>query len=184
MNNLQPLRLTLRMSRQEFAGRLGVYAEYIADMEASERRLSPVWTEAVVAAFGVSPEVFEAPFFDGRSISDRHPLPEARRFACPIALRYGLMTLIAKSAGLDSARSLKEDQIADAVISLNAYVAESADDGSSSRTMISRLSKALQITSLTMLQSGETGLREDFERTIEAASSPLAQLILELSDLP
>ncbi len=176
MNNLQTTRLSLRMSRQEFAQRIGIYADYIADLEISDRKLSSVWGEAIANGFGVSSEALSDPVFDGVTDAEA-PLPPQRQFACPIAVRFALQTLIAYIAGVNRTFELSEDQYADAVVGLNAFLAESADDPVDDEEQFNRLLKGLQITALTVVQSCEIVPESGFEKKMAAVLPPLARLI-------
>lgn len=182
MNNLQTTRLSLRMSREEFAQRIGIYADYIADLEISGRKLSSVWGEAVAHGLGILPETLEDPVFDGVKAPDE-PLPSLRRFACPIATRFALQTLIAYIAGVNRTLEISEDQYADAVVGLNVFLADSADDLGDSEEWFNRLLKGLQITALTIAQSCEIDPERGFEKKMDAALPPLARLIDAFSHL-
>ena len=177
MNNLKTLRLSLRMSRDAFAARIGVYPDYLIHLETSDRKLTAAWSEAIAKGFGVAPEDFASPVFDG--VADGvASLPPMRRFACPIAIRFALQMLIARIAGVSRSLELTEDQYADAVISLNAFLADSAEDAEGGeRDQFNRLLKGLQITVLTIVQSCEIDPRNGFEERLAAALPPLARLI-------
>ena len=176
MNNLQTTRLSLRLSRADFARRLGIYEDYIADLELSDRSLPAVWGEALERGFGVAPAAMDDPIFDGVPDPEA-PLPPAPAFACPIAVRFALQTLIAYIAGVGRTLELSEDQYADAVVGVNAYFAEGADDPADEEERISRLSKGLQITVLTIVQSCEIVPGSGFETKMALALPPLARLI-------
>lgn len=180
MNNLKTLRLSLRMSREAFAARIGIYPDYLIGLETSDRMLTAAWSEAMAKGFGVAPEEFANPVFDG--VPDGlASLPPMRRFACPIAIRFALQMLIAKVAGVNRSLELTEDQYADAVISLNAFIADSADDPVGDEDQVNRLLKGLQITVLTIVQSCEIDPQNAFEDRLAAALPPLARLIEALS---
>ncbi len=175
MNNLKTLRLSLRMSREDFAARIGIYPDYLIDLEIGDRKLTAAWPEAIAKGFGVAPEEFANPIFDG--VADNAPLPPLRQFACPITIRFALQMLIAKVAGIGQSLELTEDQYADAVISLNAFVADCADDPGNEQDQFNRLLKGLQITVLTIVQSCEIDPQNAFEDRLVAALPPLARLI-------
>ncbi|MEO1252066.1 MAG: helix-turn-helix domain-containing protein [Pseudomonadota bacterium] len=176
MNNLQAARISLRMSREAFARRLGIYPDYLADLEISDRTLPGVWAEALERGFDFEPVIMDDPLFDGVQ-RPRGPLPPAPAFACPIAIRFALQTLIAYIAGVNRTVSLSEDQFADAVVGLNAYYADGAEDAETTEERINRLSKGLQITVLTIVQSCEIVVESGFEKTLALALPPLAQMI-------
>ena len=176
MNNIKTLRLSRRMSREEFAARIGVYADYLIDLETSQRTLTAVWSEAIAKGFGVAQEDFASPVFDGAAYCEE-ALPPQRQFACPIVIRFALQTLIAKLAGVNRSLELTEDQYADAVISLNAFIADSAEDPNGRENQFNRLLKGLQITVLTIAQSCEIDLQNGFEEILADGLAPLARLI-------
>ncbi len=180
MNNLQTIRLSLRMSREAFARRIGIYTDYIASLETSGRDLSPVWGDALAQGVGVSPDALADPIFDSVADPDA-PLPPLRKFACPIALRFALQTLIAYIAGVDQTHRVSEDQYADAVVGLNAFLADSADDPVDEDEQFSRLLKGLQITALTVVRSCEIAPQSGFEKIMAGAVPPLARLIEDCS---
>ncbi len=176
MNNLQTTRLSLRMSREEFARRIGIYTDYIADLEVSNRKLPAVWSEAVARGFGLSPEQFADPAFKGVAAAAA-ALPPPPPFACPVAVRFALQALIAYIVGVNRTLELSEDQYADAVVGLNVFVAESADDPGDDEAQFNRLLKGLQITALTVVQSCEIVPQSGFEERMAAMLPPLARLI-------
>lgn len=180
MNNLQTTRLSLRLSREEFARRLGIYKDYIADLEISDRKLPSVWGEAMQRGFGIERATMDDPLFDGVKPAEA-PLPPQQEFACPIATRFALQTAIAYIAGVNCSTEVTEDQYADAVMGLNAYVAESAGDPGGDEARINRLSKGLQITVLTVVQSCGIVPESGFEKTLASALPPLARLIDDCS---
>ncbi len=176
MNNLKALRLSLRMSREEFAKRIGIYPDYIVDLETSDRQLTAAWPEAIEKAFDITTEEFSDPVYGGVANADML-LPAKRQFACPISIRFALQILIAKIAGVHRSQNISEDQYADAVISLNAYIADSAGDPGDDEDRFNRLLKGLQITVLTIAQSCEIDLPNDPEKYLDAVLPPLARLI-------
>lgn len=182
MNDLQTMRMRLRLSREEFARRIGIYADYIADLEVSDRTLSSVWEEAVEQGLGVKPSTIADPLFDRVKSSDA-PLPPQRGYACPIAIRFALQTLIAYMAGVNQTLAISEDQYADAVLGLNLFLAEGDDGLESADVRFNRLLKGLQITALAIARSCEIDPEREFEMKMDAALPPLARLIESFSDL-
>lgn len=182
MNDLQTTRMSLRLSREEFARRIGIYTDYIIDLETSNRTLSSVWEEAVEQGLGVKPSAIADPLFEGRKAPGA-PLPPQRRYACPIAIRFALQTLIAYIAGVNRTREISEDQYADAVVGLNLFLADGDDEVESADARFNRLLKGLQITALTIAQSCEIDPERAFETKMDAALAPLARLIEAFSDL-
>lgn len=182
MNFLQTTRIGLRLSRQEFARRIGIYPDYIADLEVSDRALPSVWVEAVVQGLGVGPEIVDDYMFEGVKAPDG-PLPPPRRFACPIATRFALQTLIAYIAGVNRTLEISEDQYADAVVGLNLFLADDREEDDTAEIRFNRLLKGLQITVLTIVQSCEIDPENGFEKKMDAALPPLARLIESFSDL-
>jgi|GEM_PF-4088664 len=180
MNNLQTTRLSLRLSRAAFARRLGIYKDYIADLEISDRKLPSVWGEAMQRGFGIEPATMDDPLFDGVK-SAAAPLPPQPAFACPIATRFALQTAIAYIAGVNCSTEITEDQYADAVMGLNAYIADSAGDPGGEDARVSRLSKGLQITVLTIVQSCGIVPESGFEKTLASVLPPLARLMADCS---
>ncbi|NNE40580.1 MAG: helix-turn-helix transcriptional regulator [Marinicaulis sp.] len=176
MNNVKPIRHALRLSRHQFAQRIGIYPEYIVTLEAGTRPLTPIWTEAISKAFGYSTDDITNPVFIA-SHECEHPLPPKRDYASPIAIRYAILALMAECAGLNHTLELDEDQIADAVLSFNAFIADSAGAPGAEDKKINRLLKGLQITVLAIFQSCETDLPSDFEEKMNQALAPLARLV-------
>ena len=176
MNNVKPIRHALQLTRHQFAQRIGIYPEYIVSLEAGTRPLTPIWTEAISKAFGYPADEITNPLFLA-SQECEHPLPPKREYANPIAIRYAILALIAECAGLNHTLELDDDQIADAVLSFNAFIADSAGASGGEDKKVNRLSKGLQITVLAIFQSCETDLPADFDEKMNQALAPLARLV-------
>lgn len=175
-NNIKELRISFLLSPGDFARRVGIYPEYVARLESGGRALDDLWIDAVARALGVPREAITAAnedIFRGAHMSPEK-LPKLEPpVLCPVGARFAVLALIAKAAGLKIANALSEDDLADAVLSLVAYVGRERDGGAANR-----LSQGLQITALTILQSCLPDPPEDFQETFERAL-PGALALLE-----
>ena len=177
-NNIKELRLSFLLTPGDFACRLGIYPEYIVRLESGVRPLSDLWTDAVARALGIPREMVTDP---GAAAGFRGgKLPDAvAPVLCPLGARYAILALIAKLAGLKTATSLDEDDLADAVQSLVSYVGrDAANEGAANR-----LSQGLQITVLTILQSRSPDLPEEFQENLGAALPGALKLLEVFSDV-
>ncbi|WP_375204943.1 helix-turn-helix transcriptional regulator [Hyphococcus sp.] len=178
-NNIKRLRLGFLFSPREFSRLIGTYPEYLPRLESGERALSDPWIDAVSSALGIAPEDVLDPDANIEKIVAAVQRPDIKRaMVCPIGARYAILALAAKTCGLRPAQHIAEDDVADAVCSLIAYVnggGPSADeiDGET----INRLSKGLQITALTILQSCFDDPPPNFQERLQAALPGALSLI-------
>ncbi|WP_425410689.1 helix-turn-helix domain-containing protein [Hyphococcus sp.] len=186
-NNIQELRLAFLLSPREFARLIGVYPDYVSRLESGERPLTDLWIDAIAKALDVPRAMITDPDakIDAKACHAHRPTITAP-VLCPIAARYGVLALVAKMGGLRRAEALDEDKLADAVQNLVAYVddrtpglpGEHKED-----VRANRLLKGLQITALTILQSCEADLPEDFHRQLEIAARGAHALLEAFSNV-
>jgi transcriptional regulator with XRE-family HTH domain len=180
-NNIQELRLAFLLSQREFARLIGIYPDYVSRLESGDRPLTNVWIDAVSDALGVPRVAVTAPEMDLAALAATLPRPAPRKLiVCPIAARHAILALVAKLGGVSAARHLNEDNLADAVRTLIAYVDDRGrrrDSGPSSDESASRLSQGLQITALTILQSCPDEPPPDFQRALEKILPGAVRLI-------
>lgn len=172
-NNIKKLRIEFLLSPREFARLIGIYPDYIARLESGARPLSDIWIDAVAKALGVPPEAVTDPDVDIKAVAAnaRRP-PEHPPVLCPIGARYAILALVAKLGGLRRAESLDEDDIADAVQNLVAYVDDQTPDlpgEKKDEIKANRLLRGLQISALTILQYHEAEPPPNFQEEMETA---------------
>ncbi|WP_428407470.1 helix-turn-helix transcriptional regulator [Hyphococcus sp.] len=180
-NNIKRLRLGFLFSPREFSRLIGIYPEYLPRLESGERALSDPWIDAVSNALGIAPEDVLDPDANIEKIVASVPRPEVKRAAvCPIGARYAILAVAAKTCGLRPAQHIAEDDLADAVCSLIAYVDGDGRPAASAELdekTISRLSQGLQITALTILQSCFDDPPPDFQERLSAALAGAVSMI-------
>ncbi|MAW79158.1 MAG: hypothetical protein CMI63_02890 [Parvularcula sp.] len=178
-NNIKRLRLGFLFSPREFSRLIGTYPEYLPRLESGERALSDPWIDAVSSALGIAPEDVLDPDANIEKIVAAVQRPDIKRaMVCPIGARYAILALAAKTCGLRPAQHIAEDDVADAVCSLIAYVnggGPSSDE--IDEETINRLSKGLQITALTILQSCFDDPPPNFQERLQAALPGALSLI-------
>ena len=176
-NNIKKLRLGFLFTPREFSRLIGVYPEYLPRLEAGERPLTDAWIDAVSGALGIDPEAVLDPDADIPAIVSSVPRPEVSSAAiCPLAARYAILAIAAKTCGLRIAERIVEDDLADAVCSLITFV-DSSQRGKLDERAVSRLSKGLQITALAILQSCFDDPPPDFQERLDAALPGAVSLI-------
>ncbi len=181
VNNIQELRLAFLLSPREFARLIGIYQDYLPRLESGERALTDIWVTAVSEALGVPRVAVTEPELDLAALAATLPRPKPRRLVvCPIAARHAILALVAKLGGASTVLNIGEDNLADAVRTLIAYVDDSktrkASDAPSNESA-SRLSQGLQITVLTILQSCSDDPPPDFQRAMEKILPGAVRLI-------
>jgi transcriptional regulator with XRE-family HTH domain len=181
-NNVRALRLAFLLTPKELAERMGADVRQIKRLEASEGDLSEEWVEAVSRALGVPASAVIDPFADIAGIAAR----AARRappqlHTCPIGARFAIQALVAKLGGLDMALSLSEDELGRTVQNLISYL--ESDDGDSAEERFNRLSRALQIVSLTVLQSRGFVPGADFQEKMSKALLGAMSLLRAFSEI-
>ncbi len=173
-NNINALRVAFLLDAQEFARLIGIYPDYIRRLESGDRPLTELWIDAVARTLHVGAEAVTQP---GAPIdADALKAPRSPPALCPLAARYAILSLIARLGGLRIAESLDEDEIADAVQSLVSFVEEDRLERGGGMDA-SRLSKGLQITVLTILQSRAPALPAGFEEMLERLAPGAVSLL-------
>ena len=168
-NNINSLRVAFLLDARDFAKLVGIYPECVRRLESGERPLTELWIDAVANALDIPAEAVTSNTVNIAALAKERPRPVLPlSVLCPIAARYAILSLVAKLGGLRTANSLDEDELADAVRSLMSFVEESLAEGESNASVASnRLSKGLQITVLTILQSRAPDLPADLEVMLE-----------------
>lgn len=187
-NNIRDLRIALLLSPTELARRIGIYPEYIARLESGARPLSAIWIDAVARALCVPREIVTDRTVDFDAIAASAPvLPERSYGLCPVGARYAIKALAAKVGGVKLAAELSEDELADAVQSLVSYVEDDDEALFESERAVSaranRLSKGLQITALTILQSRAPDLQTHALSTFETVLPGAVSLLETFSQV-
>ena len=176
-NNLKELRLAFLLTPRELAERIGADTQQIARLEAEGRELSEEWIEAVARALGVPKSAVIDPSADIGAIVARVGRPPMTLIkTCPIGARFAIQAMVAKLGGLKMALSLDEDSLATAVQNLIAYV-ETGEVDETPEESLNRLSLALRIIVLTILQSRgiapDPQFPDEMERALAGATSLL-----------
>ncbi|MEO1135629.1 MAG: hypothetical protein AAFW68_03325 [Pseudomonadota bacterium] len=171
---------------------VGIYPDYIRRLESGDRPLTELWVDAVARALNVPATMVTDPAADIDALARKLPRPK-RNYAplCPVGARYAIVSLVAKLGGLKTAQNLDEDDLADAVQSLMAFIGASDDvgeandgvDEKSAAIDLNRLSKCLQITVLIILQSRSPDLPADFEQRLERLVPGALSLLEVFSDV-
>ena len=186
-NNIKQLRIGFLFTPREFSRLIGIYPEYLARLESGERALTDGWIDAISGALGIEPEAILDPDADIREIVTSTLRPTVTSAAiCPIAARYAILALTAKTGGLIVAERIGEDDLADAVCNLISFVADGerrATTGKLDKAALSRLSKGLQITVLAILQSCCDDPPPDIQERLTASLPGAAALIEAFSRL-
>ena len=179
-NNIRELRLAFLLTPKELARRMGTYPLQVRRLEEAGRKLSDEWIEAVAEALGVPAAAVTDPKADIKSIVAAAGAPSPSRFVtCPIAARFAIQAMAARLGGMKLALALTEDDLATAVRNLVAYVDAEPDAGEAARAI--RLSQALQIVVLAILQSHGVSLDPRQLQAVSHAESGASSLILEFS---
>lgn len=186
-NNIKKLRLAFLLGPREFSRLVGIWPDYLPRLESGARALTDGWIEAVATALGVAPEAVLDPDANIPAIAARAGRPRVTSPAiCPLAARFAIVSLLAKTGGLALASGVGEDDLADAVCNLVAFVGAGerrAPSGKLSAEALSRLSKGLQITVLAMLQSGCDEPPPDFADRLSTALPGAIGLIEAFSQI-
>lgn len=175
-NNVKALRLAFLLTPKELAERMGADVRQVERLEANEGALSEEWVEAVSRALGVPASAVVDPFADIAAIAAKAGRRVPPRLeTCPIGARFAIQALVAKLGGLDMALSLSEDELGRTVQNLISYLESDEEDSEEER--FNRLSRALQIVSLTVLQSRGfvpgAGFQEKMSKALPGAMSLL-----------
>lgn len=181
-NNIKKLRLAFLLTPKEFAERLGADARHIEYLERTDEALSEEWVQTIARALGVPFSAVTDPSADIAALS-AHAQSRARprQMVCPIGARFAIQALVAKLGGLDMALTLSEDEIIRTVENVISYM--ESDDVTSESERFNRLSRALQIVSLTVLQSREVDPGPDFQEKMTTALQGAASLLHVFSGL-
>ncbi|GJL93455.1 helix-turn-helix domain-containing protein [Hyphococcus sp.] len=171
-NNINSLRVAFLLDTRDFAKLIGIYPEYVRRLESGDRPLTELWIDAVAHALDIPAEAVTNTNVNIAELTkqSRHQPPPPQSVLCPVAARYVILSLVARLGGLKTANSLDEDELADAVRSLVSFVEEGLaervnDEGV--KVASNRLSKGLQLTVLTILQSRAPDLPADLELMLE-----------------
>lgn len=183
-NNLRDLRLAFLLTPRELAERMGTDAQQVARLEAEGRELSEEWVEAVARALGVPKSAVTDPATDIQAIVLRAGRVSGRRVkSCPIGARFAIQAMVAKFGGLKMALSLDEDALATAVQNLISYV-EAGEGDDTPEKRFNRLSLALRIIVLTILQSRAVVPDPRFPEAMETALAGATSLLEAFSSAP
>jgi len=201
-NNIKRLRLGFLFTPREFSRLIGVYPEYLPRLESGERALTDAWIDAVSGALGIAPEAVLDPDADIQKIGSSAPRPDVEAATiCPLSARYAILAIAAKTCGLKIAEKITEDDLAESVCSLIAFVQGGARQSSLEKSnpemsglekpapgvldekAVSRLSKGLQITALAILQSCFDDPPPDFQERLDAALQGAVSMIVAFSQI-
>ncbi|MEZ5893828.1 MAG: helix-turn-helix transcriptional regulator [Parvularculaceae bacterium] len=186
-NNIKKLRLAFLLSPREFSRLIGIYPDYLPRLESGQRALTDGWIEAVSAALNIAPETVLDPDANIAAIAARAERPNVLSPAmCPIGVRFAILALVAKIGGIAVASKVNEDNLADAVCNLIAFVGggeRRLQAGKLPPEMFNRLLKGLQITALSILQSCADDPPPDFQDRLDTALPGAAALIEAFSQI-
>jgi len=181
-NNIKELRLAFLLTPKELAARMGTYPQQVRRLEDAGRKLSDEWIEAVAEAFGVPKAAVTDPSADIPAIvAAAHPAAPHFR-TCPIAARFAIQAMAARLGGMKLALELSEDDLATAVRNLVAYV-DAAPEEEPDEARAIRLSQALQIVVLAILQSHGVWLDPHQLQAISFADRGASSLIRWFSEI-
>lgn len=181
-NNLKELRLAFLLTPAELATRIGADVEQIEKLERAHGEIGDEWVSAVARALGVPEFAVVDPAADIRNIVARAGRAPVREVAiCHIGARYAILAMVAKLGGQKMAKGLDDDAVAGAVQNVIAYV--EAERGSADQeAQANRLSLALQITVLTILQSRGFVPGPEFPKAMESALRGATALLHAFSE--
>ncbi len=176
-NNLRELRLALLLTPRELADRIGTDAAQVERLERPDRELDEEWVEAIVKGLDVPRAAVIEAGADIRGAVERSKKGAlAPVHVCPIAARFAIQAMVAKLGGLKMSLSLDEDALMTAVQNVIMYA--EGDDDPHPEERLNRLSQALRIASLTILESRGAlpgpQFHETMERSLEGASRLIA----------
>lgn len=180
-NNIRELRLAFLLTPKELAARMGTYPQQLRRLEASGRRLSDEWIEAVAEALGVPANAVTDPSADIPAIVAAAGEPQSPTLrTCPIGARFAIQAMIARLGGLTMALNLSEDDLATAVRNLVSYT-DVGRGGETDEQRASRLSQALQIVVVAILQAHGASLDVRQLQAIALAHQGASSLIRSFS---
>jgi len=172
-NNIRRLRVAFLLTPTELANRMGADAFDIERIEKENFVLGEEWVAAVSAALGVPPEAVTDPLVNVDAVREAAQATASPvRRLCPIGARFAILALVAKFGGLKFAKRLDEDDLARAVQNVERFVSETEEDAVELR--LNRLTLALRITVLAILQSRDAArripLQGDLDDALQGAS--------------
>lgn len=178
-NNLNKLRIEFMLTPKELAERLAIDPDQIRRLETMEGDLPEEWAEAIALAFGVPVEALSDPQADIAAIvSTATPSDEPSSRVCRIGARFAIQAVVAKIGGLKLSLDLTEDELASAVQNLILYVEDGAEN-----ERATRLTQALQIAALTILQSRGDDPQPDLRDTLQIAQDGALGLVQSFSKI-
>ncbi|MEZ5895962.1 MAG: helix-turn-helix transcriptional regulator [Parvularculaceae bacterium] len=178
-NNIRRLRLAFLLTPRDLAARLGTDETDIFRIESPTYHLDDQWIAAAARAFCVDEHVITDEEIDLDAIVSASFLTEPAMTVvfCPVAVRYGLLTLTAKIAGMRVARSLDDDELARAAQQMAAFVESENPAANDNDARINRLKLALQIAVLAILQARGVRVESHFQQVLDEGVPAVAQLI-------
>lgn len=179
-NNLRELRLALLLTPRELAERIGTDAAQVERLEKPDRTLDEEWIDAIVKGLDVPRAALLDPGADIRAAVERSKKGAlAPVQVCPIAARFAIQAMVAKLGGLKVSLALDEDALMTAVQNIIMYA--EGDDDPHPEERLNRLSQALRIASLTILQSRGVVPGPQFVETMEKSLEGASRLIAAFS---
>jgi transcriptional regulator with XRE-family HTH domain len=180
-NNLKELRLMMLLTPTEVAARIGTDAAQVERLERPDRDLEEEWVDAIARGLGVPHAAVTDPKADIRQMTATAGGEDGPPAAtlCPIGLRYAILAATAKLAGPKTAALLNEDALMTAVQNVIRYVER--DDRPTEAEQFNRLSQALQITVLTILESRGADQGPQFQKSIRPTLEGATRLVTEFS---
>ncbi|MCA8888283.1 MAG: helix-turn-helix transcriptional regulator [Parvularculaceae bacterium] len=178
-NNIRRLRLAFLLTPRDLAARMGADETDIFRIESQTYHLDEQWIAAAAHAFCVDAAVITDEEIDLDAIVSASFMNEPAMTVafCPVAVRYGLLTLIAKFAGMRVARSLDDDELARAAQQMAAFIESETPAANDDDTRFNRLKLSLQIAVLAILQARGVRVEPHFQQVLDEGVPAVAQLI-------
>lgn len=181
-NNVRRLRVAMLLTPKQLAARMGADPSDVERIEAEGFALSDDWIDAVARALRIPRGVVTASHVDYDEIrSFANAAATTVRLPCPVATRFAILAIIAKFAGVKFANRLGEDDVARAVQGAIAFVGEDRDFDREDD--FSRLTLALRIAALAILQSRDFVPGPRFEDALEEVLQGSAEMIRRYSKI-
>jgi transcriptional regulator with XRE-family HTH domain len=179
-NNVRRLRVALLLTPRQLAARMGADPSDVERIEAEDFALSDDWIDAVARALRVPLGAVTAAHVDYEEIRGlAKTAAKTVRLPCPVATRFAILAIVAKFAGVKYIRRLDEDDVARAVQGAVAFVGEDRDFDKEGD--FNRLTLALRIAALAILQSRDFAPSPHFEGDLEEVLQGSAEMIRRYS---
>lgn len=173
------------LTPRDLAARMGADETDIYRIESPTYELDDQWIGAAARAFCVDAAAITDEEIDLEAIVSASFMiePAAAAAFCPVAVRYGLLTLTAKVAGMRIARSLDDDELARAAQQMAVFVDSEKLAANDNDERFNRLKLSLQIAVVAILQARGVRVEPHFQQVLDEGVPAVAQLIERFSQI-